>query len=262
MEKYIDIEGHNLFYDIQGKGNNSIIFIHGLCGNHKVWSKNVPAFAKKYRVVAIDMFGHGSSDKEIDPKEAFMAMPKAISSLIEKEGLENVALIGHSVAGNILLRCIEENININTYVFVDCTFNATENIVNSRNKLADAILNNPKSQINAAIIRWYKTMMDIGASPKDNEMILSSFKNLNGKWALDFVKATNFVGKVPKTSIPIFIFESDWLTKDNPERSFAKVLPKAGYFHWPALNHFFFVYEPKRFNMILLEFLNRVFRKT
>jgi len=61
----------NLFYEINGKGDNSLIFIHGLCGSHNVWSKNIPAFTSKYRVLAIDMFGHGNSSKDISPKEAF-----------------------------------------------------------------------------------------------------------------------------------------------------------------------------------------------
>ena len=255
-EKYLDDNGYELFYEIQGKGENSLIFIHGLCGDHGVWSKNIPAFKDKYKVIAIDMFGHGSSDKRIAPKEAFESMPAIIKSLIEKEDLKNTVLIGHSVAGNILLNCMEECIDIKSYVLVDCTFNATEKIVNARNRLADTLLDNPPDRINAAMIKWYKAMMDSNF-PEDNEMILSSFKNLNEKWALDFVKATNFVRKAPKINIPMLIFESDWQTKVDPDRSFAKALPEAEYFHWHAQNHFFFVYESKKFNKVLKEFLDK-----
>ena len=254
-EKYLNNDGYGLFYEIQGKGDSSLIFIHGLCGNHKVWSKNIPAFKDKYKILAIDMFGHGNSSKEITPKEAFESMPAIIKSLIEKEDLKNVVLIGHSAAGNILLNCMEEEISVKAYVLVDCTFNATEKIVNARNRLADTLLND--SNINAAMTKWYMSMMDSNASTKDNELILSSFKDLDGKWALDFVKTTNFVRKAPKTNVPILIFESDWLTKDDNDRSFAKALPKAQYFHWPASNHFFFVYEADKFNRVLQEFLDR-----
>lgn len=255
-ERHININGHGLFYEILGEGSNSLIFMHGLCGSHEVWSKNIPAFSKRYRVAAIDMFGHGNSDKEISPKEAFKSMPRAIKGIIEKEKLKNVAVIGHSIAGNVLLSCMEEKIKAKAYVFVDCTFNAAEKIVNSRNKLADTLLN--ESNIDAAVIKWYKTMMDCNF-PKDNDLILSSFKNLSGKWALNFLKTTNFVRKVTQTNLPMLIFESDWLTKDEPERSFAKVLPHADYFHWPVLNHFFFVYEADKFNQILLKFLEKHF---
>lgn len=257
-ERHITYRGHELFYEILGEGNDSLIFMHGLCGDHGVWSKNMPAFTGKYRVVAIDIFGHGNSDKEISPKEAFESMPPAINKVIEKEKLGNVALIGHSIAGNILLSCMEEKIkNVVAYVLVDCTFNAAKKIVNSRNKLADALLDNPADKINPAIMKWYKTMMDSSASPEDNSLILSSLKNLSGKWALDFLKTTNFVRHAPKSDLPMLIFESDWLTKDEPERSFARILPHADYFHWPVSNHFFFVYEARKFNRILQEFLDK-----
>ena len=257
-EKYLNNNSHNVFYEIQGKGDNSLIFIHGLCGDHRVWSKNIPAFARKYRIIALDMFGHGNSAKDISPKEAFESMPKVIENLIKKERLRRVALIGHSIAGNILLSCIEKKLrNVFSYVFIDCTFNATERVVNSRNKLADTLLANSPNQINIAIMKWYKTMMDINASSDDNDLILSSLKNLDGKWIFNFAKATNFLRKVPQTWLPMIIFESDWLTKEEPERSFARILPHANYSHWSVSNHFFFVYEAEKFNRILQEFLDK-----
>jgi len=253
---YLDYNGYKLFYEIQGQGNNSIIFIHGLCGDHRIWSKNILAFTSRYRVMSIDMFGHGKSSDDISPKTAFESMPTVIEKLIEKEKLQNVILIGHSIAGNILCSCIERNIkNVKGYVFVDCTFNATEKIVNSRNKLADSLLDNPIDKLNSAIITWYKTMMDMNAAAEDNKLILSSLKNLNEKLVLNFLKITNFVRKAPKTNLPVLIFESNWLTKDEPERSFHKILPNAGYCLWPVQNHFFFVYEAPEFNQRLQEFL-------
>ncbi|MBI3261250.1 alpha/beta hydrolase [Candidatus Berkelbacteria bacterium] len=258
---YIDNNGYKLFYEIQGQGDLSLIFIHGLCGDHGVWSKNVPAFTNNYRVVTIDMFGHGDSSTDISPKGAFEALPTAVEGLITKEKLQNVVVIGHSIAGNILLSCIEQNIkNVRGYVFVDCAFNASERVVNSRNKLADTLASNPTDKLNSAIVNWYKTMMDMNAASQDNELILSALENLDGNWIIDFLKATNFVRQAPKTNLPVLIFESDWLTKDQPERSFHKVLAHADYSHWPVSNHFFFVYEAPKFNQRLQDFLDKYFQ--
>ncbi len=256
---YITHNGYKLFYAIQGQGDRALIFIHGLCGDHRVWSKNIPAFTGNFRTVAMDMFGHGNSSKDISPKEAFESLPLAVTSIIKKEKLKNAVIVGHSIAGNILLNCIEQDIgNVKGYVFVDCAFNANEKVVNSRNQLADSLLNHPKDQLDSAVITWYKTMMDMKADPKDNELILSAFKNLNAEWALDFLKATNIIRQPPKTNLPVLIFESDWLTKDQSERSFYKVLPKSEYCHFAVLNHFFFVYEAGKFNQRLGEFLKKI----
>lgn len=255
---YIDHNGHKLFYEIQGQGNSSLIFIHGLCGDHRVWSKNVPAFTNNYRVITIDMFGHGDSSTDISPKAAFEALPTAIEHVIAKEKPQNVVVIGHSIAGNILLSCIEQNIKgVREYVFVDCAFNANDRVVNSRNKLANTLANNPAGKLKSAIVDWYKTMMDMNAAVEDNKLILSALEKLDVNWILGFLKATNFVRRPPNTNLPILIFESDWLTKDEPERSFHKILPNADYSHWPVSNHFFFVYQADKFNQQLREFLDR-----
>lgn len=225
-----------------------------------MWLKNTPDFLNTYRVVRVDLFGHGASSKEISPETAFASTPDAIKALIEKEGLQNVILIGHSIAGNILSDCIEEKIeHIKGYVFVDCTFNATRRVVASRNNLADSLLKYGPGNIDGAVEDWYKTMMDMNADEKDNELILSAQKGLDKNWVLNFLKATNVVRKAPHTNLPVLIFESSWLTKDEPERSFHGAFPHATLSHWSVPNHFFFVYNPEKFNRILQEFLAKHF---
>lgn len=248
-----------LYYESRGQGSSGIIFIHGLCGNREVWSKNIPAFSSRYKVIALDMFGHGNSSNNIPPKEAFDSMPEIIGKIIEKEGLEKVVLAGHSIAGNILCSCIEKKLeNVCGYVFVDCKFNASERVVTSRNRLADSLVGNSPSETQSKIVAWYKTMMDIDAPNKDNELIFSAFRNLNGKWIVDFIRVTNFVRPPPKTDLPVAIFESDWLTRDELERSFRPVFPNSIYLRWQVSNHFFFVYESEKFNAELEEFLDKV----
>ncbi|MFA6530469.1 MAG: alpha/beta hydrolase [Candidatus Micrarchaeia archaeon] len=250
---------YSLYYEVKGQGSRSIILIHGLCGNHEVWSKTISAFSNGYKVITLDMFGHGNSSNKIPPKEAFDSMPEMIAKIIEKEGLEKVVLVGHSIAGNILCKCIEGNLkNVCGYVFVDCTFNASKRVVNSRNRLADSLIGSSSEQTNLKMVAWYKTMMDMNAQGEDNKIVLSALENLDGKWIVDFLKATNFVRQPPKIDLPVAIFESDWLTRDEPERSFHNAVPHTVYHHWPVQNHFFFIYGAQKFNFELQKFLDRV----
>ena len=48
------------FLDI-GDGPITLIFIHGLGGAGEVWEEQIDYFSQKYRVVAIDIGGHGKS---------------------------------------------------------------------------------------------------------------------------------------------------------------------------------------------------------
>src|SRR5215813_3462473 len=54
-------DGVPIHYSVQGKGEPALVFIHcGGCDRH-VWDNQVPVFAKNYRVVTIDLPGHGES---------------------------------------------------------------------------------------------------------------------------------------------------------------------------------------------------------
>lgn len=253
---FLEINHHNLFYQTSGQGNLALIFIHGLCGDHRVWSNNIPFFAKEYKVISVDLFGHGDSSKDLSPEEAFAHSAEAVEALIEKEAPNGAVLIGHSIAGNILLNCIERNIkNVRGVIFVDSTFNANERVVNSRNKLADSLLSNPSDHLNSAMVMWYRTMTDPNASVQDNALILSALKKIDPVWVLTFLKTTNNARTAPQTSIPLLIIESDWLTKDEPERSFRTAFPNAHFIHWQTSTHFFFVYEPEKFYRVVERFL-------
>ncbi|GAA6771060.1 alpha/beta fold hydrolase [Flavobacterium sp. CGRL2] len=44
-----------------GKGN-TVVFLHGFLENKKMWTEYAAFFSEKYRVVTIDLLGHGESD--------------------------------------------------------------------------------------------------------------------------------------------------------------------------------------------------------
>lgn len=94
----------NLFYTVSGKGRN-IMLLHGwTCDSHD-WSWQLPALESHYRVVAVDLRGHGRS--EIMPPGSYMPgdYVRDIEALIERkfEG-EKFILIGHSMGGQVAAR--------------------------------------------------------------------------------------------------------------------------------------------------------------
>src|SRR6185295_6430396 len=57
------LDGHRVHYETHGVGREALVFVHGWTCNLKSWSLQVPLFAAKTRVIAIDLPGHGQSDK-------------------------------------------------------------------------------------------------------------------------------------------------------------------------------------------------------
>jgi len=106
--KDVDDQGVNIAYTDTGKGDTTLFFVHGWCLNKGYWSNQIVHFSKKYRVVAIDMAGFGESGKNRTDWST-TAYSRDIDSVISQLKLKNVILVGHSMAGDIVLQAAIDN---------------------------------------------------------------------------------------------------------------------------------------------------------
>lgn len=96
--------GGSMAYVEQGKGP-VILFIHGLGGNLSHWQKNITELSKQFHCIAVDLPSYGYSDQLTadsgrNQLEAYEAM---IMAFLQKKGLGQVILAGHSMGGQISL---------------------------------------------------------------------------------------------------------------------------------------------------------------
>jgi pimeloyl-ACP methyl ester carboxylesterase len=87
-----------LWYSDTGTAAPPLLFAHGWCCDHTSFQPQVDYFAKSHRVVAVDLRGHGASDK---PAQDYTVAGFADDLLwiAEQLGLSNVVLVGHSLGG-------------------------------------------------------------------------------------------------------------------------------------------------------------------
>jgi pyruvate dehydrogenase E2 component (dihydrolipoamide acetyltransferase) len=85
---------------------DTIVFIHGLGGSQSTWASVLGDFAETYRIVAVDLPGHGGSDKpEADAADYTIAgLAAAIGEVIEQRDLAPAVLVGHSLGGAAALQ--------------------------------------------------------------------------------------------------------------------------------------------------------------
>ncbi|MEW6380461.1 MAG: alpha/beta hydrolase [bacterium] len=91
-----------IHYQQHGKGPD-VVLIHGITGNLSIWFMNIlPALAKKYRVTAYDLRGHGYSDR---PASGYTSdeMIEELKGLLDHLKITRALLIGHSFGGAIAL---------------------------------------------------------------------------------------------------------------------------------------------------------------
>ena len=119
-----------IYYNQQGEGNVSLLFIHGWCINSSYWDNQMAYFAKANTVYAIDLpgFGKSSATRENWSIEEYA---NDVNAFIEILDLKNVILIGHSMSGYIALQAsLSNNSRISGLVGVD-NFKSFNNSVTS-----------------------------------------------------------------------------------------------------------------------------------
>ncbi len=94
---WLTFQGSHLYYLSQGEGP-LLILLHGLGGSHLDWQLQQQAFCDDYRVICVDLRGHGRSDKTSGPY-SIEQMSQDILTLIEHLACEPVHLLGLSLGG-------------------------------------------------------------------------------------------------------------------------------------------------------------------
>jgi len=102
IDSAISADGNAIHYQVQGQGKPALIFIHCWCCDRSYWDAQLPYFAQKYKVVAIDLAGHGESG--LDRKEWTMgAFGEDVVAVVNKLNFDQVVLVGHSMGGFVIL---------------------------------------------------------------------------------------------------------------------------------------------------------------
>ncbi|MDO6390843.1 alpha/beta hydrolase [Pontibacter sp. BT731] len=94
--------GTKVAYTDQGKGSETLIFIHGLGSYLPAWDKNVAELSQHYRCIAIDLPGYGKSDKT-GITAGMASYADNVLALMDALQLEQATLVGHSMGGQIAL---------------------------------------------------------------------------------------------------------------------------------------------------------------
>src|SRR5690348_9168774 len=65
-ESFITVQDGRLFCQVKGSGP-PIVFLHGLCLDHRMWDQQVQYFSKSYTCINIDLRGFGKSSLPVSP---------------------------------------------------------------------------------------------------------------------------------------------------------------------------------------------------
>jgi pimeloyl-ACP methyl ester carboxylesterase len=92
------LQNIDLAYDDTGKGNDTLVLIHGAYGDRSVYSEQVRHFSSSFRVITLDLRGHGESPK---PEERYSIgqFAEDVAGLCDELGVRSANVAGHSMGG-------------------------------------------------------------------------------------------------------------------------------------------------------------------
>ncbi len=106
-EKWIDTGRGKIYYyqNLSFDHRPTVVFLHGLSSNHTTWLNIMNALEEcQYNCLALDMRGHGLSDKsKIKSLYELAVFSDDIKKIIEIENIRKFILVGYSFGGTIAL---------------------------------------------------------------------------------------------------------------------------------------------------------------
>ena len=254
----ISSDGVKISFDQQGKGEPTLIFVHGWGNNRSVWDAQMAHFSEKYRVIAVDLPGFGESGYNRS-NWTTASFGEDVAAVIRKLNLKKVVLIGFCSGA---------------YNIIETAKIAPENIIGM--VLVD-IFQNVEMKYSPEMLAYMDSVMwDVVTNPTDEKLVGGGFYKKNPEASYERVlsmlsghKNTSKIGwkeslydllrwhnedrieSLKKIQVPITSINSD-MEPTNVE-AFKKYVPSIQVKIVPDAAHLVMWDNPEEFNRLLEE---------
>jgi pimeloyl-ACP methyl ester carboxylesterase len=95
-------DGVPIAYESHGARTPAIVLVHGWCCNRTYWDAQLTALSGRWRIVAVDLAGHGDSGNA-RADWTMGAFGADVVAVVEALALQSVVLVGHSMGADVVL---------------------------------------------------------------------------------------------------------------------------------------------------------------
>lgn len=268
--RFAKLDGARVHYVDYGKGNDALVLIHGWTQSIDAWRDQIPELAKHYRVIALDLPGHGQSDK---PQFSNEAVPKgqprkpfiysmdhfarAVDAVMHDAKVKRAVLVGHSmgtpVARQFYRHYPEKTLGI---IIVDGSLRPFGN-----QAMVDQLIANLRSpNYSAAIDQMFGMMFGKNLSTETQGRIKASTANTPQNVLVSAFEgmADSGIWAEDKINLPVLaLMAKNPFYPPNVEESFRGIAPKMEFYLWDDVGHFLMMEKPKEFNAAVIAWLDK-----
>lgn len=103
--KQITFKNTKIHFTDSGKGT-AIVLLHGFLENSTMWEAFIPEFTQKYRVITIDLLGHGKTEP-MGYVHTMEDNAEVVHAVLSELKIRKAVLVGHSMGGYVALAFAE-----------------------------------------------------------------------------------------------------------------------------------------------------------
>jgi pimeloyl-ACP methyl ester carboxylesterase len=256
QSRFAKLDSARIHYVNYGKGREALVLIHGWTSNLEFWRDQISDLAKRNRVIAIDLPGHGLSDKT-QVTYSMDLFARAVDAVLRDAHVDRAVLVGHSM-GTPIARQFYRNYPQKTLaiVIVDGPLRPFGDPKMMEGFIAG--LRGPNYKDTGG--KMLTTISGPLLSAADQERIKSSFLNTP-----QHVVASAMAGMADesiwgrdKINVPVLaiMVKSDFFGGDI-EPFYRSIAPNLDFQMWEGVGHFLMMEKPKQFNDAVIVFLNK-----
>ena len=253
--KFAKLDGARIHYKSYGKGNEALVLVHGWTCNLDNWRDQIPDLAKRNRVIALDLPGHGQSDKP-EIKYTMDLFANAIDAVMRDAKVERAVIAGHSmgtpVARQFYRKYPQKTLAV---IIVDGSLRPF-----GTKEMRDGFVAMFRSPAYKETGKQMLAQMGKTLSPADQERINTSFANTPQHvlvTAMESMNEESLYGP-DKMNVPVLaiIAKAPFWPPDT-EQFFRSLAPDFEFQEWEGVGHFLMMERPKQFNDAVIAFLNK-----
>jgi pimeloyl-ACP methyl ester carboxylesterase len=103
----IQFDGENIYYKDVGTASKTIVLLHNAGGSHQFFHHQIEVLQKNYRVIAMDLPGHGKS-AALHREYSLARLAGVVSQFCAKLNLSSVTLIGLNNGANLAIEIADQ----------------------------------------------------------------------------------------------------------------------------------------------------------
>ncbi len=256
--------GINWHYDIEGRGEH-LLFLHGWGVDKRIWRQQAKFFSQYYRVMTIDLPGHGKSTWR---KISLELIVRDLKAILETLQFQEVSIIGSSLGGLVALKLYEifpDGIKRLIFVGAMPKFSKSRDYphgldVERMRKLGGQMENNYPSIVNV----FFRSLFTRQERQSRRFKWLQKFRRFTEvpiKHALveylDILEREDLRDVLKDVHVPVQFIngQDDEICTKETVAFLQKIKPESRFDSFEHCGHFPFLSKPYEFNQVVEEFL-------